>query len=498
MKKRTGRGTSCGLSVALLVLVGCGGVRLEDDGDGGGGGDDTSPSSSTVSSADVGPVGPTSTSTGLGGDAAGTGAAGPVGPGPGSGGAGQGGDGGGAPDLCAPGCGPAELCGGAALGRDDDCDGEVDEGCPCVPGEVAGCFAGDSTALTRSPATCARGTMACDEDGSWGGCDGGVHATDACMALGDDACRPVRALPYARVDLSQGLGSFGDDAEGESWTVGCPEGVTCFDPIGSSFRPLQAGDYEVEYEKFVGDVVSSCTFPLVVGAPGLRVDLSWNYPQNADLDLHVLQPGLAGVLEAGGVPYDCTWDNCTVIDYQGNVGVEWFPQDAPGGEPEAWSLDPVEDQNDCYAIPRGIGEEWRMFGRGCHNPRRDLDNVTCDPLVTDPEDPGACVAESAAIDVMPLGAWTRIGVVDYDGAPNAPILRVHCEGEMRAVLGPEGYAAPVALAGDVGWLAVDVAFVDDGCGGRTCIVAPIVGAGGEAFIGAIPLGGPPLPAPPAP
>lgn len=494
MKERKSQGTCRGVSVALLVLIGCGGVRVEDGSDGDGGG--ATSTSSSSSSATVGPVGPTSTTSGLGGDGQGTGAAAP-----GSGGDGQGGVGGAPPqDVCSPGCGAAELCGGAALGRDEDCDGEVDEGCPCVPGEVAGCFAGDSSALARSPATCARGTMACDEDGVWGGCEGGVHATDACLALGADDCRPIRALPYARVDLTDGLGDFGDDADTGTWTVTCPEGTACFDPSapGSSFRPLQAGLYEVEYEKVVDGVPSSCTFPLVVGAPGLRVDLAWDYPAGTDLDLHVFQPGITGVLDRAGVPYDCTWDNCTVDDFSSEQGVEWFPLTAPQGEPIAWSLDPVEDENDCYAIPRGLGEQWRTYGRGCHNPRRDLDNVSCDPLMTNPDDPAACVAEGAAIDVMPLGQWTRIGVVDYNGTPNEPILRVHCDGDMRALLGPEGYAAPVELAGEVGWLAIDVAFVDDGCGGRTCIVAPIVADGGQPLIGPLPLSGPALPAPPEP
>src|SRR4029079_18457072 len=41
------------------------------------------------------------------------------------------------------GCGPTELCGtGSGNGLDDNCDGKVDEGCLCTPGDVQKCFNG--------------------------------------------------------------------------------------------------------------------------------------------------------------------------------------------------------------------------------------------------------------------------------------------------------------------------------------------------------------------
>jgi hypothetical protein len=43
---------------------------------------------------------------------------------------------------CGSKCGPNELCDTDHLGLDDDCDGQVDEGCGCAAGQVHFCFKG--------------------------------------------------------------------------------------------------------------------------------------------------------------------------------------------------------------------------------------------------------------------------------------------------------------------------------------------------------------------
>jgi hypothetical protein len=47
------------------------------------------------------------------------------------------------PNPCGTQCGPTELCDPAHLGLDDNCNGEVDEGCTCNPGQAHWCFKGD-------------------------------------------------------------------------------------------------------------------------------------------------------------------------------------------------------------------------------------------------------------------------------------------------------------------------------------------------------------------
>src|SRR5262245_58987092 len=44
---------------------------------------------------------------------------------------------------CGTECGPEELCTESGLAKDDDCDGQVDEECPCVAGTQQPCFKGD-------------------------------------------------------------------------------------------------------------------------------------------------------------------------------------------------------------------------------------------------------------------------------------------------------------------------------------------------------------------
>src|SRR5262245_45526867 len=46
-------------------------------------------------------------------------------------------------DPCGSGCGPMELCDPGHVGLDDDCDGQVDESCPCSTGQAHFCFKGD-------------------------------------------------------------------------------------------------------------------------------------------------------------------------------------------------------------------------------------------------------------------------------------------------------------------------------------------------------------------
>jgi len=83
------------------------------------------------------------------------------------------------------GCVDDEICGD---GLDADCDGNVDEGCGCTPGDTAVCFRGDSS--FRGVGQCADGMMVCEgsfEFGEWGPCTGDVlPAPEECDAAGVD------------------------------------------------------------------------------------------------------------------------------------------------------------------------------------------------------------------------------------------------------------------------------------------------------------------------
>ncbi|WP_437775081.1 hypothetical protein [Sorangium sp. So ce1097] len=393
---------------------------------------------------------------------------------------------------CGTACGPKELCTATHLGLDDDCDGEIDEECPCVPGQAHACFRGDPS--FRNSEGCFPGSQLCDETGTWGPCVGGVHADEACYVNSAIACHPISAPPFAVVDLKAGTGIFSADAVAgsERWTVACPEGIDPCPAVSGSnpaddFKPLQSGEYTVTYTKRVASgETQSCRYPLFVGAGGLRVELEWEHDfGKVDLDLHLHKPNNTQPWNTAGSAVDCGWANCTIKQFDTQSNVRWFSDSATPPDPVNWFLDPVDSNNTCFFAPRGVGEAWRKNGMGCHNPRLDLDNTGCDASVTDPDAEAFCAPENINVDFPPRGQWMRIGVHYYGhgGVPHDihPRIKVFCNSALGADLGPTGFYSPersVAFApGDVRdrfWLVADVLFPEpDECGAAACIVQPI-------------------------
>lgn len=403
--------------------------------------------------------------------------------------------------ACAVQCGNAELCGGPSAGIDDDCDGQVDEGCPCVPGTAHACFAGDPS--YRGTTGCHDGVQICTEQELWGACTGGVQAIgpDNCSQGPSQACHPISGIPFVVSKLASGTGTFSADAiaGSESWTVQCPAGVSQCPAVkaGGLFQPLQSGEYQITYTKSVtGGGQQSCDYPLFVRAPGLRVELVWEHQATsggADLDLHLHQPANTqswGVTTAA--VQDCGFANCKVSAFvNGSPNLaNWFagPPATPP-TPVNWWLDPVAENNGCYYAPQGLAQQWKTLAKGCHSPRLDLERVTCSSSVTDPDDTGFCMPENINIDHPPSSQWMRVGVYYYSNHTISydvhPRVKVFCDGALAADLGPAGFHTPSkpvtfapsdgasAGAGNRFWPVLDVAFVSDGCGQRSCKVVPI-------------------------
>ncbi|MCX7944061.1 MAG: MopE-related protein [Deltaproteobacteria bacterium] len=78
----------------------------------------------------------------------------------------------------------AELCGNNA---DDNCNGDIDEGCPCSIGSIRECYGGAPE--TKNVGICRSGFQRCIDDGSgkgvWGECEGQVlPSKDSCEGVG--------------------------------------------------------------------------------------------------------------------------------------------------------------------------------------------------------------------------------------------------------------------------------------------------------------------------
>ncbi|MFO0607546.1 MAG: MopE-related protein [Polyangiales bacterium] len=88
------------------------------------------------------------------------------------------------PDVASPTPG-SELCNNAL---DDDGDGRVDDGCPCVPGSTQRCYGGRPA--QAGVGACTLGVMRCNgtgEFGTWGECAGWrAPAGDACDGVDND------------------------------------------------------------------------------------------------------------------------------------------------------------------------------------------------------------------------------------------------------------------------------------------------------------------------
>ncbi|WP_437730737.1 hypothetical protein [Sorangium sp. So ce1335] len=399
---------------------------------------------------------------------------------------------------CGSACGPEELCGVDEFGvdhdgLDDNCNGMIDETCACIAGQAHSCFRGDPS--FRQSEGCFPGTQLCDETGTWGPCVGGVHADQNCHMSDTAGCHPIQSAPFAKVDLKEGTGTFSADAVAgsEEWTVACPAGVAPCPAVGGTepkddFKPLQSGEYTVTYSKRVeGGETKTCVYPLFVGARGLRVELEWEHePRSVDLDLYLHKPNNTQPWTIGGSNVVCGYRNCTIntLADDDEPSITWFSDTATPPDPVNWYLDPVDTNNTCFYAPREVGNRWRLNRKGCHNPRLDLDNISCAARVTDPDDSSFCAPENINVDFPPKSGWMRIAVHYFGGAASFdvhPRVKVYCNGELGADLGPTGFydpEEPVAFteedSGERFWLVADVAFPDPGeCGSNRCIVQPL-------------------------
>ncbi len=142
-------------------------------------------------------------------------------------------DGGGA------GCGE-ELCDD---GLDGDCDGHVDEGCGCVPGDTATCFLADPS--FRGVGVCADGRMTCTGDfefGEWGPCEGAIG-------------------PSEELCDAEGLDEDCDGAANDG--CGCSEGdpdLPCGSDVGECVAGVQrcVGGMRTDCEGAVGPIGEGC------------------------------------------------------------------------------------------------------------------------------------------------------------------------------------------------------------------------------------------------
>ena len=403
-------------------------------------------------------------------------------------------------DPCSPGCGPEELCGdGEGNGLDDNCNGQVDEGCVCTPGTTRECFGGPPD--RQNIGVCTDGIQTCGEFGTWGACQGQVLPSSETCNGADDDCNDqtddgltgcdagimcpesMVAPPLANFTL-RGAGIYGGgDARSWAWTIACPDSVpddlcptlTSPNAMDTNVYFTASGGYRVTLTVTLADgSTRSCAWTVYVRGGGLRVELNWDTMLDGtggtDVDLHLHNWTRNGVDTDWFGEEDCYYANCQ----------------PDSGARVDWGL-PNSDISNCATAPHGGGAEWSMLGY-CANPRLDVDtngtDGACSGSETNPDLDAFCAPENINIDSPVIGMPYRIMVNYYSDSSlfgggavqTGPQVNIYCGGVLRASLGRD----PLVIldegseAGEANdnWYVADVVFFPGACG-LDCRVYPI-------------------------
>lgn len=344
-------------------------------------------------------------------------------------------------------------------GFDNDCDGKVDEGCPCKAGETQVCFSGNPA--QRGIGTCADGVQSCrvimkgTVYGNWGECKGDIlpkedicdNADNNCNGCTDEGllCSPKincgykigDALPFvdkiidgtkiyeftdtdkvtwewslskSPCDVVLGKTSFSLESavEGVSGvSTDAAESMT-FSGVGLSQLKLNfklSGNYTLHLKvtRENGEIYE-CEWKLKVASDGLRVELCWDTTGvlGADVDLHL---GKNGVTTAWG---DIRNQTDNLACYYGNCKYDH-------SEGPDWGYEETENY-DQY------GNKGMM-----RNPRLDMDN-----LITEGK------PENINLDNPGSGDTFRVLVHRFHKTTTFethPVVNIYCGGTLKATYG---------------------------------------------------------------
>ena len=383
-------------------------------------------------------------------------------------------------------CQGAEICNN---GTDDNCNGQIDEGCLCTAGAVQPCFNGPPG--RRHVGACVDGQQTCQGTGEfreWGPCVGGIAPQNAepcdsldnnCNGCVDDnqaccvvelACPAPGSMPDGQPFqdyVINGAMFYGGPVASWQWDVtGGPCDqlfLTTTSPVVQSYtvtgantsmltiRPTLSGDYTVHVRiTTTSGTVYECTFIVHIAGPGLRVEMCSDVTATTDIDLHLHKPGTTTQWGTGSGTTnndDCHFRNCKGSSF---TTINWGYANSPLAE--------------CQGGPEGAS--WIALGY-CRNPRLDIDSI---------DDNG--VPENINVDQPQNGGTYRVMVHYWGGTGNAhPMVNVYCGGHLLGTYGAAPDVVPNfdssgSTTGDV-WRVVDVTPTVTGTTTTGCTLTPL-------------------------
>jgi hypothetical protein len=150
---------------------------------------------------------------------------------------------------------------------DNDCDGEVDEACSCVPGETQDCG--------EDQGVCDAGTQTCQKDGTWSLCFGSSYSAsqiETCDGLDNDCDGKIdegcACVQYAVQNCGSDVGacSYGtQECLNGEWTE-CAGGIQEFPEVCGDLLDNDC-DGDVDYED------SNCGTPSSAATTAVEVDV---------------------------------------------------------------------------------------------------------------------------------------------------------------------------------------------------------------------------------
>ncbi|MBO7126011.1 hypothetical protein J6W78_00520 [bacterium] len=337
----------------------------------------------------------------------------------------------------------ADLCNG----QDDDCDGKIDEGCPCTPGATQACFSGKPA--NRHEGTCHDGIQTCKSTpmraatGDWGNSkciDEILPSKDVCDNVDNNCngCVDEGLCCQPPIDCSFDIGTA------KPFEDKLIDGKQIYDS-GHQFNDADTATWEWTLVKGPCDVVLGKTsFSLtsaVSGVTGTSTDaeksitfsgkglsqFKVNFQLSGTYNLHLK------VTRENGEIYECDWPLKVVstglrveLCWDSNTKVDVDLHVGKNGTTTTWGSD------DCYFsnCRNGSSPNWYTpTSSSAKNPRLDIDNRGDGPI-----------PENINIDNPGDGHAFRVGayyhpILSTDNIETHAVVNIYCGGTRKATYG---------------------------------------------------------------